>query len=76
MGEVSEARLGRGAALFDVNVAPHYHCICDECGRIADVPATDAGCCLQLPELAACGCIAETVEIIFHGHCAGCVPRQ
>ena len=75
MNEVAEVRLGRGAALFDVNVTKHYHCICDTCGRIADVPAADQTCCMDLPELAACCCVAESIEVIFHGHCCGCAPE-
>jgi len=74
MHEVAEVRLGRGAALFDVNVTPHYHCICDTCGRIVDVAAAEEVCCLDLPELGASCCVAESVEVIFHGHCCGCAP--
>ena len=75
MNEVAEVRLGRGAALFDVNVTRHYHCICDTCGRIVDVPASNDTCCLDVPELAACCCVAESVEIIFRGHCSTCAAK-
>lgn len=74
-GEIAEVRLGRGAALFDVNVTPHYHCVCDSCGRIADVAMADRECCLDLPGLAASCCVAHSVEVIFHGYCSGCAPE-
>ena len=47
MGAISEVRLDRGAALFDTNVAVHYHHVCDDCGRIADVAAPDMSACLR-----------------------------
>ncbi len=53
MKEVSEVRLNGGAALFETNVAVHYHHVCDDCGRIADVPAADMSRCLRAPDPAA-----------------------
>jgi len=47
MGEVSEVRLGPGAALFETNVSFHYHHVCDDCGRVVDVPAPDMTECLR-----------------------------
>jgi Fur family ferric uptake transcriptional regulator len=47
MGEISEVRLGPGAALFETNVTFHYHHVCDDCGRVADVPAPDMSACLR-----------------------------
>jgi Fe2+ or Zn2+ uptake regulation protein len=78
MGEVSEVRLDRGAALFDANVALHYHHICNDCGRIADVPAADVSACMRSPGPATepphapCGsplkCCLGLPELTTHGY--------
>ena len=40
-GLVQEFRGVGGESLYDHNVAPHYHLICRETGRIVDVPAIE-----------------------------------
>jgi len=47
MGEVGEVRLGHGAARFETNVTFHYHHVCDDCGRVVDVPAPDMTACMR-----------------------------
>ncbi len=60
MGEIAEVRLGPGAALFETNATFHYHHVCDECGRIVDVPAPDMTECMRscgsTCEVAGAGC--------------------
>lgn len=40
-GLVQEFRGMGGEALYDHNVAPHYHLICRETGKVVDVPAIE-----------------------------------
>jgi Fe2+ or Zn2+ uptake regulation protein len=78
MGEVSEARLGPGAAIFETNVTLHYHHVCDDCGRITDVPAPEMSACLRTcgqgcePQGAACSspvkCCLQLPELGAHGY--------
>ena len=37
IGEINRIRLGDGAEHFDGITAPHYHFICNKCGRIIDL---------------------------------------
>jgi len=32
MGELREVHASRGPALFDFNVRPYHHLVCDSCG--------------------------------------------
>lgn len=59
-GEIAEVRLGPGAALFETNVTFHYHHVCDECGRIVDVPAPDMTECMR-----SCG---KSCDVAGTGH--------
>ncbi len=61
--------LGAGPARFDLNLSPHHHLVCEQCGRIwdivADVPDP------LLPADAAQFAVATT-DVVFRGHCGDC----
>lgn len=42
-GVLREFLGGEGQKLYDSNVSPHYHLICQETGRVLDVPAPTIG---------------------------------
>ncbi len=67
-------RLGQ-AARFDPNTTPHHHAVCDACGDVRDVPATDADASpLEVPERTAFR--VRSVERIYRGTCARCVAAE
>jgi Fur family peroxide stress response transcriptional regulator len=73
-GLSSTIRLGQ-AARFDPNTAPHHHTVCDTCGDVRDVPATDPGSPndLRLPNVAGAPRFAvRVVERVYRGTCASC----
>lgn len=42
-GVVREFQGAEGQKLYDSNVSPHYHLICEQTGRVLDVPAPTIG---------------------------------
>lgn len=63
------------SAHFDHNTYEHYHFICENCGKVLDVPADVA------PELIKNIQLAMNVEvkshdIVFHGLCDTCKKRK
>jgi Fe2+ or Zn2+ uptake regulation protein len=71
MGELHALDLGTGSTRFDPNLAPHHHLVCEQCGRVIDVPAGRS----RLAEPAAAadeGFEVTTTEIVFRGRCADC----
>lgn len=70
-------RLGRGSTFdrFDATVAPHYHFLCDRCGRVFDLPiAVDEE--LELRVEKATGHSVREHELDFHGLCAECKKKE
>ena len=37
IGEIQRLRLGDGVDHFDADTSPHYHFICNDCGRVIDL---------------------------------------
>ncbi len=75
-GLSSTLRLGQ-AARFDPNTTPHHHTVCDVCGDVRDVPATDE----ESPKRGATAATkrpgqdafhVRAVERIYRGTCATC----
>ena len=63
------------AALFDPNVEPHHHAVCDRCGAITDVPARSlapAEAAARALEDTAPGFALRAVERIYRGLCGSC----
>jgi Fur family transcriptional regulator, stress-responsive regulator len=75
MGELREVRAGRGPALFDFNVRPHHHLVCDECGRLVDVdPGVAHG--IELPVGQRHGFELRAVDVVFRGRCRACAAGR
>lgn len=72
-GRVRKVRLEGGAERFDANASPHYHVVCQQCGRLWDVPVgREDRCAFALPE----GFSPEVWEITVRGTCAACAARR
>ena len=41
-GKILELNYGKGQSHYDGNAAPHYHFVCEKCGRILDFSDTAA----------------------------------
>ena len=68
IGRVRPLSLG-GATRFDPNVAPHHHAICDRCGAVRDVPASDD---FERPPRKVAGYRVHRVEQLYRGLCPAC----
>ena len=75
MGELREVRVGRGPVLFDFNVRPHHHFVCDQCGRLVDI---DPGAArdVKLPTSKKQGFVVRSVDVVFHGRCRACATGR
>jgi len=70
MGELHAVDIRTGSTRFDPNLDPHHHLVCDDCGRIIDVPAASE---VPVPRRGAAeGFEVTTTEIVFRGRCADC----
>jgi Fe2+ or Zn2+ uptake regulation protein len=70
MGELSHLDLGTGSSLFDPNLDPHHHLVCERCGEVHDIHAdfTD----VQVPDGHRHGFRVSSTEIVFRGLCIHC----
>ncbi|OON87934.1 transcriptional repressor [Oribacterium sp. C9] len=60
-----------GADRFEPNINPHYHFVCDCCGKVFDVPMQAA----ETLDEAASKYISGKItghDLVFHGICDGC----
>lgn len=63
--------LSPGPTRFDPNVAPHHHAVCDRCGSVVDVAASEGAQRSGSPASIG-GFAVRAVETIFRGVCAAC----
>ena len=64
-----------GADHFEPNVNPHYHFICDCCGKVCDVPMQVA----ETLDAAASSYIKGTItghDLVFYGKCDDCCNSE
>jgi Fe2+ or Zn2+ uptake regulation protein len=71
LGEVHVLDLGTGSLRVDPNVEDtHHHLVCNDCGRVRDVPLTFAA--LRLPVRYRREFTVDDVQVIFRGRCDSC----
>jgi len=56
------------AARFDASLHRHHHFVCEQCGRVEDVPWFD----LPAPKVNLAGRTVRNYEILFRGTCERC----
>ncbi len=67
-GALQELTIERQAARYDINVAPHPHFLCRQCGRLYDV---DIPCAIRPGDMVD-GHRTESVQTYIFGVCAQC----
>ncbi|WP_080849183.1 Fur family transcriptional regulator [Cytobacillus gottheilii] len=73
LGIVEELPYGNGVSRFELYKAPHYHVICENCGKIADLNFPD----LKVVEAFASsvtGFKIHTHKMEVYGQCTKCLP--
>lgn len=70
-GEINRLRLGDGVDHFDGNTIPHYHFICEKCGRVMDLEAKGLDAAIDLADCDFSGKIKGHVTY-FYGECPDC----
>jgi len=71
-GEVEVLDLGFGASRIERTLEHHHHVVCNECGRIDDVPADFTH--VTLPSGADHGFVVDRTDVVFRGSCLECAP--
>lgn len=59
IGEIARLRVGDGVDHFDADTSPHYHFVCNQCGRVLDLDMENIDH------------IIETAGKNFNGHIIG-----
>src|SRR5437763_17156221 len=74
LGEVRLLDVGTGQVRDDPNVEHrHHHVVCNECGRVCDVPVDFPG--LTLPRRYRFGFTVDAVDVSFRGTCRECANQ-
>lgn len=69
-GLVRELASEGNAALYDANLHPHHHFVCDVCGVLEDIEWVEIPD--QTRKLATGGRAVRSYEVTFHGTCGRC----
>ena len=59
---------------YDINLHPHSHFFCIECGRVFDIPQDESAQLLQSTTLG--GHRISEVHVYFKGICSSCLPHE
>ena len=70
-GDILRLSCGDGSDRFDGNPAPHYHFLCNDCGRVIDLPLEPLDHINILANAGFEGAI-EGHTVLFHGKCHRC----
>ncbi len=76
MGEIQRLSFESGADHFDPNVRPHYHFVCEKCGRVLDVPMEPADHLDEAAGRALPECRITGHELVFRGLCDICSKQE
>lgn len=71
IGEIKKISFVSGADHFDPNVEPHYHFVCEKCGRVLDIPMQVVETLDQKVQAFVDGRIRGH-ELVFYGTCDEC----
>ena len=75
MGELLRLRVGDGMDHFDATTEPHYHFICNKCGRVIDLEMESID---SIDDIAGAG-FGGRIEghvAYFYGSCEACTERS
>ncbi len=70
-GELLRLRMGDGIDHFDATVTPHYHFICNHCGRVIDLDLDEIPSIDKIADASFDGKVEGHVTY-FYGTCADC----
>lgn len=71
---VSEVNITGKKTLYEINITPHIHHICSECGHVEDIPYDTMQITQDIPELNARK--IEQVKITTIGICSQCLVKH
>lgn len=74
-GEISRLNVGDGVDRFDANISPHYHFVCEECGRVIDLEMDSIETIKNTASVHFDGLITGHVTY-FYGLCSNCIKPQ
>jgi len=71
LGEIRKLSFVSGADRFDPTVKPHYHFVCEKCGKVYDIPMKVAEALDSEAEMYIPGAITGH-DLVFRGICDEC----
>lgn len=71
LGEIRKLSFVSGADRFDPTVKPHYHFVCERCGKVYDIPMKVAEALDSEAEMYIPGAITGH-DLVFRGICDEC----
>ncbi len=71
LGEIRKLSFVSGADRFDPTVKPHYHFVCESCGKVYDIPMKVAEALDSEAEMYIPGAITGH-DLVFRGICDEC----
>lgn len=73
-GQISRLSTGCGSERFDGDTRPHYHFVCDCCGRVDDLNIEYNSAIDLMAEHEGCGTVSGHA-LFFHGCCQDCLAK-
>lgn len=71
LGEIKKLTCGDGADRFDADTSPHYHFVCNHCGKVSDLPLAPMDNINHMAQEHADGTV-DSHTIYFYGICKDC----
>lgn len=75
MGEIMKITTPDGGDRFDAMTAPHYHVLCQKCGRVQDLHMKHMASFDKEAQKCFDGCI-ESHTAMFYGTCVDCIQNS
>lgn len=75
IGEIQRLRLGDGVDHFDADTSPHYHFVCNDCGRVMDLRMDSIDGITDIASKEFSGNITGHVTY-FYGSCDQCSAQK
>nr|QGT50961.1 transcriptional repressor [uncultured Firmicutes bacterium] len=71
-GHILKLNVGTGCDHFDGDTSPHYHFVCNQCGKIIDLETPYHSYINDLAQCDECGTVSGH-SLFFHGSCRECL---
>ncbi|MBN2218683.1 MAG: transcriptional repressor [Kosmotogaceae bacterium] len=74
-GIIRAIAVSKNSRRYDSNVKPHGHFICDNCGRVFDIPMKYYEACMKELPIELTDFEVRSLELIYKGTCSDCKKK-